>query len=220
MGVGPNLCLAGGRGLMALLARVDADLPAGRDGWSAIHDPGVRLVLDPAPAPDEAWVADLLARAPFAWRAEGRADTIDSALADWPGPLREMVAAHAARFAAVMEAPAIAVRIEGITGNACTRVHADYTDVRLIRTLAGPGTDHLPDGPSPEANGADGADLARVPTGWVGLFKGRTYPGADGCCHPPCLHRSPPVEGTGARRLVLVIDTIRSAGTPVLPIRA
>ncbi|MFN3940667.1 MAG: DUF1826 domain-containing protein [Chitinophagales bacterium] len=25
----------------------------------------------------------------------------------------------------------------------------------------------------------------------------------------PCLHRSPPIEGTGQRRLVLVIDSAR-----------
>ncbi|MFN3592920.1 MAG: DUF1826 domain-containing protein, partial [Thermaurantiacus sp.] len=126
-------------------------------------------------------------------------------LGEAPDALREMVSAHARRFADLMGAELVSVRIEGITSNACTRVHADFTDVRLIRTLAGPGTDHAPDG-DPQA------PLSRIPTGHIGLFKGRRYPGADGCCHQPCLHRSPPIEGTGLRRLVLVIDTGRTIG--------
>jgi hypothetical protein len=51
--------------------------------------------------------------------------------------------------------------------------------------------------------------IERVPTGWVGLFKGRTY-APD---HPPCFHRSPPVGDTGEKRLMLVIDTpLRASG--------
>jgi hypothetical protein len=182
---------------MARSARVAPDL----DPWDAIHDRSTPMLLEQAPAPEAPWVADLLAQAPFTWRVEGPAEMVAGLLTIAPTALQEMVAAHARRFAHLMAAPNLSVRVEGITGNACTRVHADYTDVRLIQTLAGPGTDYAPDG-DPEA------PLARVPTGWIGLFKGRSYPGADNCCHQPCLHRSPPIAGTGERRLVLVIDTV------------
>ena len=37
----------------------------------------------------------------------------------------------------------------------------------------------------------------------VALFKGHEF----GAGHKPCLHRSPPIEDSGERRLVLVIDT-------------
>lgn len=45
--------------------------------------------------------------------------------------------------------------------------------------------------------------LERVPTGWIGLSKGRTYHPD----HPACYHRSLPAGDMGEKRLVLVIDT-------------
>ncbi len=175
---------------------------AADDRWAAIHDPATPLVVEPEAAPDAPWVADLLARAPFAWRVTGPAGTVAAMLADAPDALRAIVSASACRLARLMGISHVAVRVEGITTNACTRLHADMTDVRLIRTLAGPGTEYAT-GEDPQA------PLARLPTGWIGLFKGRAYPGADGCRHQPCLHRSPPIEHSGERRLVLVIDTAR-----------
>lgn len=86
--------------------------------------------------------------------------------------------------------------MEGVRGNACRKVHADYTDLRLICTLAGPGTDYtLGDEPD--------AALLPIPTGITALFKGHEF----GTGHSVCLHRSPPVGDSGERRLVRVIDT-------------
>lgn len=177
------------------------------DSWERIHHPDTALVVEPGEAPAGPWVDALLARAPFAWRVTGPPDTIARMLADAPQPLRDIVGALAARLAALMDTPRLLVRVDGVTGNACTRMHADFTDVRLIVTLAGPGTEHL-GGDDPAA------PVQQLPAGWIGLFKGHTYPGAGPGRHAPCLHRSPAIEGTGQRRLVLVIDTADLASQP------
>jgi hypothetical protein len=193
------------------MASAAPSLPA--DPWAAIHQPHVPLVVEPGTAPDAPWVDELLRRAPDAWHASGPADTIAYALPDAPEPLRAIIADLASRFAALIGTHHVSVRVEGVTGNACTRMHADYTDVRLIQTLAGPGTEYLVgDDPS--------APTQQLPTGHIGLFKGRTYPGAGPGRHAPCLHRSPPIAGSGVRRLVLVIDTAGPAGLePDSPVR-
>ena len=46
---------------------------------------------------------------------------------------------------------------------------------------------------------------AEVPTGAVGVFKGRLL-----LDPPTILHRSPPISATGERRLVLAIDPLPS----------
>ncbi len=167
-----------------------------RDDWARIHDVDHPLVLDERRQPlDVATIAQLIARAPFTTRSEGPVATIADDLADLPAPLVADVAALARRFADLMGVDDVRVRVEGVTGNACTRMHADYTDVRLITTYAGPGTDYV--------EGDDTCCPKRVPQGWVGLFKGNLY----GRGHAPCQHRSPAVANTGERRLVLVIDT-------------
>ena len=98
------------------------------------------------------------------------------------------------------------VRLEGVIGNACWKVHADYTDPRLITTDAGPGTDYAP-------HGEGDCCLERVPTGAIGLFKGRKF-APD---HLPCFHRSPPIIDTGERRLMLVIDTLAVEPAALIP---
>lgn len=174
------------------------------DDWSRIHDPACPLMIEQRepPVPDSA-MAPLLADAPFATRAEGDLSAVLAQLENLPDALRVDIGALAQRFMDLMQVDAIRVRVEGVSTNACKKVHADYTDVRLITTYSGPGTDYAPHGD------AD-CCLERVPTGAVALFKGRTY-APD---HPPCLHRSPPIEGSGKRRLVLVIDTLLRPSQP------
>jgi hypothetical protein len=185
------------------MASAARSLPA--DPWAAIHQPHVPLVIEPGTAPAAPWVDDLLRQAPLAWRVSGPADSIADALADAPEPLRAIIADLAARFAALMNTRQVSVRVEAVDGNACTRMHADYTDVRLILTLAGPGTEHLA-GDNPTA------PVQQLATGHIGLFKGHQYPGAAAGRHSPCLHRSPQIAGSGLRRLVLVIDTAGPEG--------
>lgn len=45
--------------------------------------------------------------------------------------------------------------------------------------------------------------LLRILTGAVALFKGHDF----GPAHAACLHRSPPIEDRGERRVMLVIGT-------------
>lgn len=165
--------------------------------WTAVFRADVPLVLEPRLADPFAEVAAaLLETMPFALRVEDDAGTIGEALAELPAILRDDAAMLARRFAALMGVDAVRVRVEAIAGDACRKFHADYTDLRLIASWSGPGTDWLPPG-------ASESEFERVPTGWIGLFKGHLF--SEG--HPPCIHRSPPIAGTGEKRLVLVIDT-------------
>lgn len=171
------------------------------DAWAMIHSPECPLFLEKRDPPLEAATLEaMLARPPAMMKYEGAPDGIAAAYEDLPADLVADVADLARRFADVMGVAAVRVRIERTDSNACRKVHADYTDVRLITTYAGPGTDIAPHASEEERSECC---LERVPTGWVGLFKGRTYD-AD---HRPCYHRSPPAGDMGEQRLVLVIDT-------------
>ena len=89
------------------------------------------------------------------------------------------------------------LRLEVIETDACRRFQADYVTLRLLCTYAGPGTQWCR-AAAPDA-------ICEVPTGAVGVFKGRML------LDPPTgLHRSPPIAATGGQRLILVIDPIRS----------
>ena len=84
-------------------------------------------------------------------------------------------------FAALMKVSAVLLRLDVITSNACKRFHID-------------------------AESADdpGAVLT-VSRGSPILLKGTLWPDAPAS---GLLHRSPPIEGTGETRLVLVFDPV------------
>lgn len=167
------------------------------EDWARIKDRDCPIVIEERDVPlSDSDIAPLLSKAPFALRAEGVVDELWVQLAELPRALVADIQTLAVRFAELTGKSALRIRLEGVTTNACKKVHADYTDLRLITTYAGPGTDYAPHG--------DGdCCLERVPTGAITLFKGRLF----GAGHDPCLHRSPPIEGSGEARLVLVIDT-------------
>jgi len=106
-----------------------------------------------------------------------------------------------------MDTTAVAIRLEVIETNACRKFHADHVTARLICSYAGPGTQWIDDRDAMAlAGGADPATLTvrQVATGDVALFKGHDR------SETPIVHRSPPIAGTGTRRLVLVIDPARA----------
>ena len=108
------------------------------------------------------------------------------------------IADLARRFAGLMASPHLHLRLDPVDGDACRRFHVDNVPARLLCTYRGPGTEY-----GIARDGADPDPVHRMATGAVGLFRGRGWPGA-----PPALvHRSPPIAGTGAVRLVLVLDT-------------
>jgi hypothetical protein len=107
----------------------------------------------------------------------------------------------ASHFATNMELGVVEIRLERIVTNACRKFHADYVTARLICTYAGQGTQWLD---SEDAAGCDCGDphnIRQLSTGDVALFKGRLW-----SAHAPAIHYSPPIEGTGEERLVLVIN--------------
>ena len=110
----------------------------------------------------------------------------------------------AQRYGAIMDLEAVSLRLSIITTNRCRKFHADYVKARLITTYVGTGTQWIDT--QDAARVARGETPHRIHTmnsGDVGLFKGRIW------TQTPAIHRSPPIEGTGETRLMLVLDPIR-----------
>ena len=109
-------------------------------------------------------------------------------------------AALADRFSAIMKAPYLRLRFDVVTTNACRRFHVDGVTVRLICTYRGTGTQYGvqtgTEAPEP---------VLTVPTGAPMVLRGTLWPE-----DPPSglVHRSPPIEGTGETRSVLVLDPV------------
>lgn len=119
-------------------------------------------------------------------------------------PLLADLADLARLYARVTGSSPIRLRLEAIRDDACRRFHADQVAWRLLCTWRGPGTewlaardvvraaDGLPAEPEPSR-------IHRLERFAVGLFAGARTPN-------PCIHRSPPLSGSGLDRLLLVID--------------
>lgn len=103
-------------------------------------------------------------------------------------------------FAVLMRAPYLRLRLQAVTTNACRKFHRDAIAGRLVCTYRGTGTQY-----GTSDKGDDPTRVFTVPTGAPVLFRGTLWP-----TDPPSglLHRSPPIEGTGETRLVLVLDPI------------
>lgn len=103
-----------------------------------------------------------------------------------------------------------------VSGDSCRRFHTDNVGLRLLCTYAGPGTEWVPDDVArrehlgcsarctAEASSSQGAppEVRRLAVGHVGVFKGELLAPGGGAI----VHRSPPIAGTGLRRLFLRID--------------
>lgn len=103
-------------------------------------------------------------------------------------------------FAGLMDAAHVRLRLDVVTTNACRKFHVDAIHSRLVCTYRGTGTQFGQATP-----GGDPARVFTVATGDPILLRGTLWRET-----PPAglLHRSPPIEGTGETRLVLVIDPI------------
>ncbi len=135
-----------------------------------------------------------------------------------PGPDRDRlladVAARVEQFRALCRPRRFHLHLGVVTRNQCAKFHVDFIKMRLLCTYWGPGTEWVendvvdrgclchPSDPD-DANARIVRNLRAVrrsEAGDVMLLKGETWPGN---ANRGAVHRSPPVEATGARRLVL-----------------
>jgi hypothetical protein len=107
----------------------------------------------------------------------------------------------AERFAAVMRCDSVDVRLERITTDACRKWHADYVTARLITTYVGQGTQWIDSDAGAACDCGDPHDIRQLAAGEVAIFKGRHWDE-----DRAAIHRSPPIEGSGEQRLLLVIN--------------
>lgn len=109
------------------------------------------------------------------------------------------VKAQAEAFTRIMDIKSFEMRFDVVTNNACRKFHQDNVSARLLCAYRGRGTQYgiCDTAPEPE-------NIMDMPTGAVGLFKGRLWPAYE---RSSVYHRSPRIEGTGETRLLLVIDT-------------
>jgi hypothetical protein len=120
-------------------------------------------------------------------------------------------------FCAAMDLATLELRLEVVRTDSCRRFHADYVTARLITTYVGEGTDWLDEADAARvANGSAPERINRLAPFDVGLFKGKL------ATERPAIHRSPPIAGTGAARLLLVLNPVSrsfvdSASPPLSP---
>ncbi|HHB80739.1 MAG TPA: DUF1826 domain-containing protein [Aliiroseovarius sp.] len=103
-------------------------------------------------------------------------------------------------FSDLMRARYVRLRLDVVTTNACRIFHVDVVTARLVCTYRGTGTQY-----GISTGGAEPRDVFTVQTGSPILLRGSLWP-----TDPPSglMHRSPPIEGTGETRLVLVLDPV------------
>lgn len=135
------------------------------------------------------------------------ADAVRHLFAEWglgDGEAKEWLAedvqALAMHFAQILSITNVTLRFEVIHDDACRRFHRDAIRARLICTYRGAGTEFGVAEPGDEPDIVETA-----PTGCPIILKGKAWPGSKA---PTLVHRSPPIEGTGMLRLVVVIDEV------------
>jgi hypothetical protein len=100
----------------------------------------------------------------------------------------------------LMNARYLRLRLDVVTTNGCRKFHIDVATARLVCTYRGTGTQY-----GVSSDGDDPRRVFTVQTGAPILLRGTLRP-----TEPPSslLHRSPPIEGTGETRFVLVLDPV------------
>jgi hypothetical protein len=187
-----------------------ADTP---EGLAVIHRPDCAAAIwrrSPAPI-FQSWIdaldPDQLPRARVMLRPEDvrkAATQICETCGTPEGPERRMLvddtAVLARIFADLMRARFLALRFDVTATNACRKFHIDTVTARLVCTYRGTGTQYG----FPTVD-ADPPEVFTVATGAPILLRGKLWPERP---NAGLRHRSPPIEGTGETRLVLVLDPI------------
>jgi len=110
------------------------------------------------------------------------------------------VSALADIFSSIMSTSHLQLRFDVVSDNACRKFHIDAVAARLVCTYRGLGTQY-----GISTDGEDPRRVFSVPTGSPMLLRGTLWPEEPKSC---LLHRSPPIEGTGETRLLLVLDPV------------
>jgi hypothetical protein len=116
---------------------------------------------------------------------------------DW---LQKDIVSLATLFSGLIDARFLRLRLDVVTTNACRKFHIDAITSRLVCTYRGTGTQY---GITTDSN--DPSRVFTVQTGSPILLRGTLWPAKP---NSGLLHRSPPIEGTGETRLVLVLDPV------------
>ena len=103
-------------------------------------------------------------------------------------------------FADLMKTAHLRLRFDVVTTNSCKKFHIDRITARLLCTYRGTGTQY-----GFSVDGAEPDHILTVPTGSPIALRGSLWPETP---KSGILHRSPPIEGTGEYRSVLVLDPI------------
>lgn len=174
--------------------------------WRRAPEPGFQAWIDALP-PEQLPAARVMLR-PHDVRAA--VTSICESANTPPGSQRQRliddIAAHAEFFAGIMQVTFLRLRLDVVTTNACRKFHIDAVTARLICTYRGTGTQYA------EAEAAEGpAAIRTVPTGAPIILRGTLWPTRPATA---LRHRSPPIEGTGETRLMLVLDPVEDAPQP------
>lgn len=201
-------------------------LGASPDVLSSVEMPDVNLAVW------RRWIASTHFRALRAWAEKPGAafdakiypKTFDSSaltssmpdsLASW---LQKDIDSLLQLFSEFTGSERVRVQFHAVQSDQCRKYHIDNLRYRMITTYAGPGTEYVPEtyvnrhalersfGDHTSANRAivrDERFVFRACPGDVLLMKGLGASPKMGA-----VHRSPPIEGTRARRVVLVLSTV------------
>jgi hypothetical protein len=121
----------------------------------------------------------------------------DGAERNW---LVDDIARLAEVLVSITQQPLVRLRLDRVTTDACRKFHIDALTTRLICTYRGAATQF-----GTTANGDDPSDVFSARTGAPIMLRGTLWPEVPSS---GLRHRSPPIEGTGETRLVLVLDPI------------
>ncbi|WP_353055349.1 DUF1826 domain-containing protein [Falsiruegeria litorea] len=182
-------------------------------GLSAIRDAGcTAVILSRQPPPQiQPWLNALepeqLPRARVILRADRVKDALCS-ICETSGvpkaaarslPIDD-IAAFALHFSDLMNVQHLRLRLDVVTTNACRKFHIDAVTARLVCTYRGQTTQ------LGEAElGCDPDVVISVPQSCPVVLRGTNWPSD---ARTRILHRSPPIEGSGESRLLLVLDPI------------
>lgn len=143
------------------------------------------------------------------FRVEGNASDIRASAQlyldqlGWPG---QVSAALLSDIDAILQASAstsarYTLRLEYVADDACRKFHKDNTDIRLITTYHGRGSQWIN-----TCTGADEPEIQEMVPYEVAMFLGeREY------IEGSVFHRSPPIRAEGSDRFLLVMDIERQS---------